>query len=32
MQLTNHSPFVDEQKGEATMGHIVFEDGAINRT
>ena len=24
------SPFVDEQKGEVTMGHIVFEDGVLN--
>ena len=24
-----NSPFVDEQKGEATMGHIVFEDGVL---
>ena len=23
------SPFVDEQKGEATMGHIIFKDGAL---
>lgn len=23
------SPFVDEQKGESTMGHIVFKDGAL---
>ena len=22
-------PFVDEQKGEATLGHIVFEDGVL---
>ena len=25
-----NSPFVDEQKGEATMGHIVFDDGVLN--
>tara|TARA_R100001460_G_scaffold18135_6_gene38538 strand:- start:1888 stop:2661 length:774 start_codon:yes stop_codon:yes gene_type:complete len=25
-----NSPFVDEQKGEATMGHIVFENGVLN--
>ena len=25
-----NSPFVDEQKGEATMGHIVFEEGVLN--
>ena len=24
-----NSPFKDEQKGEATMGHIVFNDGAL---
>jgi len=24
-----NSPFKDEQKGESTMGHIVFEDGAL---
>ena len=24
-----NSPFVDEQKGESTMGHIVFEDGVL---
>ncbi len=24
-----NSPFVDEQKGEATMGHIVFDDGVL---
>ena len=24
------SPFVDEQKGEATMGHIMFRDGTLN--
>lgn len=24
-----NSPFIDEQKGEATLGHIVFEDGVI---
>ena len=24
-----NSPFVDEQKGEATMGHIVFKDGDL---
>jgi len=23
------SPFVDEQKGESTMGHIIFRDGAL---
>tara|TARA_R110001606_G_scaffold375349_1_gene533599 strand:+ start:358 stop:1188 length:831 start_codon:yes stop_codon:yes gene_type:complete len=28
---TNHnSPFVQEQKGEATLGHIVFRDGVLN--
>ena len=28
---TNHnSPFVDEQKGEATLGHIIFEDGVLS--
>jgi len=27
---TNHSsPFVQEQKGEATLGHIIFRDGVI---
>jgi len=27
---TNHdSPFIDEQKGEATLGHIVFKDGDL---
>ena len=25
-----NSPFVDEQKGEATMGHILFENGVLN--
>jgi len=25
-----NSPFVDEQKGEATMGHIIFEEGVLN--
>jgi len=25
-----NSAFVDEQKGEATMGHIVFEEGVLN--
>ena len=24
-----NSPFVDEQKGQATMGHIVFDDGVL---
>ena len=24
-----NSPFVDEQKGEATMGHIIFDDGVL---
>jgi len=24
-----NSPFVDEQKGEATMGHILFKDGDL---
>ena len=24
-----NSPFVDEQKGEATMGHIIFNDGVL---
>lgn len=24
-----NSPFIDEQKGEATLGHIVFEDGVL---
>ena len=24
------SPFVDEQKGPVTLGHIVFEDGVFN--
>ena len=24
------SPFVDEQKGEATMGHIMFKDGVLS--
>jgi len=23
------TPFVDEQKGEATMGHIIFKDGSL---
>jgi hypothetical protein len=23
------SPFVDEQKGEATLGHIIFQDGTL---
>ena len=28
---TNHSsPFVDEQKGEATLGHITFRDGVLS--
>jgi len=29
-----NSPFMDEQKGEATLGHIVFENGVlvVNRT
>jgi len=25
-----NSPFVDEQKGEVTMGHITFRDGVLN--
>ena len=25
-----NSPFVDEQKGEATLGHIVFENGVLS--
>jgi len=25
-----NSPFKDEQKGEATLGHIVFRDGTLN--
>ena len=24
------SPFVDEQKGTATLGHIVFRNGSLN--
>ena len=24
------SPFIDEQKGEATMGHIMFKDGVLS--
>ena len=24
------SPFVDEQKGEVTMGHIIFRDGILS--
>ena len=24
-----NSPFKDEQKGEATLGHIIFRDGAL---
>jgi len=24
-----NSPFVDEQKGECTLGHVVFEDGVL---
>jgi len=24
------SPFADEQKGEATLGHIIFRDGTLN--
>ncbi len=24
-----NSPFVDEQKGEAILGHIIFEDGVL---
>jgi len=24
------SPFVDEQKGEVTLGHITFKDGTLN--
>ena len=24
-----NSPFVDEQKGESTMGHIIFEEGVL---
>jgi len=27
-----NSPFKDEQKGEATLGHIVFKDGALTVT
>ena len=26
----NSSPFVDEQKGEIILGHIIFEDGAFS--
>ena len=26
------SPFVDEQKGECTMGHIIFRDGTLRTT
>ena len=29
MQLTKSHPFVDEQKGECTMGHIRFKDGTL---
>ena len=29
MQQTKSSPFVDEQKGECTMGHIRFKDGTL---
>jgi len=25
-----NSPFVDEQKGEATLGHITFRDGVLS--
>jgi len=25
-----NSPFVDEQKGEVTLGHVVFEEGALS--
>jgi len=25
-----NSPFVDEQKGEVTLGHITFRDGSLN--
>ena len=25
-----NSPFIDEQKGEATLGHIVFENGVLS--
>ena len=25
-----NSPFVDEQKGEAILGHIIFEDGVLS--
>ena len=25
-----NSPFVDEQKGEVTLGHITFRDGVLN--
>ena len=24
-----NSPFVEEQKGEVTLGHIIFEDGVL---
>ncbi len=24
-----NSPFVDEQKGEATLGHIMFKNGTL---
>ena len=27
-----NSPFVDEQKGEVTLGHIIFEDGVLTVT
>jgi len=27
-----NSPFVDEQKGEAILGHIIFEDGVLSVT
>ena len=26
------SPFVDEQKGECTLGHVIFEDGVLSVT
>jgi len=27
-----NSPFMDEQKGEATLGHIIFEEGVLSVT
>jgi len=27
--INQNSPFVDEQKGEVTLGHIIFEDGVL---